>query len=171
MTPQFWVDGSSGDVELEKHIAKRFTEIWNRFESPKFRNEFRQTLEDKFFLFKTKNASYGSNNIAALGTKGIFVRIWDKVQRLRNLVWDDKKNPLADESIEDTFGDLAVYSIMAVVLLRGEWPKYQEPNFSKEPDQLKEALNKQVYDKDRFYPPYSNEGLEKLRARMENGDK
>ncbi len=120
------VDGKSGDRQLEEYIARAYMEIYERFKSPEFDKAFQDLLVDRFELFKRKQASYGSNNIAALGMKGVFVRIWDKVQRLRNLVWLDKPNTIDDESIEDTFGDLAVYSMMAIVLKRGEWPEYYE---------------------------------------------
>lgn len=132
MRPQFWVDGTSGDKDLEEVIAKRYQEIWQRFKSAGFERDFAKYLEEKFELFKKKQASYGPNNIAALGMRGIFVRIWNKVQRLRNLVWEGKANTIEDESIEDTFGDLAVYSIMAVVLMRGQWPAYNDEPLSED---------------------------------------
>jgi hypothetical protein len=100
-------DGSSGDVELEKHMAN--------------------LMAEKFELFKKKQKSYGSNNIAALGERGIFIRIWDKVQRLKNLVYDEKPNLLNDESIEDTWGDLGIYSFMAILERQGKWPEFDEP--------------------------------------------
>jgi len=98
-------DGSSGDIELEKHMAK--------------------LMAEKFELFKRKQKSYSSNNIAAFGERGIFVRVWDKLQRLKNLVWDNQPNPLNDESIEDTWGDLGIYSFMAILERQGKWPEYK----------------------------------------------
>lgn len=107
---QLKCDGSSGDVELEKYMA--------------------QLMVEKFNLFKKKQFSYGPNNIAALGERGIFVRMWDKLQRLKNLVWDNQPNPLQDESIEDTWGDLGIYAFMAILERQGKWPEYVEEDLN-----------------------------------------
>lgn len=129
-------DGTSGDVELEKNVARVYQEVYERFKGEEFDKQFRELLEDRFLLFKRKQASYGPNNIAALGEKGIFVRIWDKVQRLRNLMWFEKPNTIEDESIEDTLSDLAVYAMMTVVLRRGQWPEYLEPPLELPPSDI-----------------------------------
>jgi hypothetical protein len=42
--------------------------------------------------------------------------------RLYRLVWQEKDNPLNDETIEDTFLDILVYSAIAVLLIRNKWP-------------------------------------------------
>lgn len=60
---------------------------------------------------------YGTGNILGFREKGIVVRIWDKVNRLKNLVWGDKE--AKGERVEDTFVDLAGYSIIALMLRRG----------------------------------------------------
>lgn len=99
-------NGASGDTGLEE--------------------DFAELLAIQFELFKRKQASYGPHNVGAFQERGIFVRVWDKVQRLRRLVWDNKPNPLNDENIEDTWMDLANYSIMAILCRRGQWPDYVE---------------------------------------------
>ena len=121
------IDGTSGDKQLEERVAETYQAVWVRFNSPEFKRDFEEFLESRFEQFKKKQASYGPNNIAALGEKGLFVRMWDKVQRLRNLLWLEKPNTIEDESIEDTLGDLAVYSIMTVIFRRGYWPEYNDP--------------------------------------------
>ena len=68
-----------------------------------------------------KNSDYGNDNIGTLGIKGVFVRVWDKVSRLKNLVWLGKENQVKDESIEDTFFDLANYAIISLIVKRGKW--------------------------------------------------
>jgi hypothetical protein len=79
-------------------------------------------MQQSFELFKRKNSSYGTDNIAALGVKGIFVRLWDKVNRLKTLVWFGGHNPLNDETISDTFQDISVYALIALLILKGSWP-------------------------------------------------
>ena len=50
--------------------------------------------------------------------KGCLVRMSDKWSRLVSLVGKDGKHAVVGESIEDTLQDLAVYSIIALALLR-----------------------------------------------------
>lgn len=66
-----------------------------------------------------KQRDYGSSNIAAFGEYGVMVRVWDKVSRLRNLL-QNVKDP-ANESVEDTWLDLANYAIIGLLCRRGEW--------------------------------------------------
>lgn len=68
-----------------------------------------------------KNNDYGDDNIGALGVRGIFVRLWDKLSRLKELVWLNKEQKVLDEKIEDTLKDLANYAIIMLIFLRGKW--------------------------------------------------
>jgi len=96
------IDGTSGNIELE--------------------TQFATLLVEQFETFKKKQASYGSGNIAAFGEKGVLIRSNDKLQRLINLVWKDKDNPLKDESIDDTWSDLSIYATIARLVRVGRWP-------------------------------------------------
>lgn len=96
------VDGSSGNSELEKEMVTLMTRA--------------------FELFKRKQASYGSENIAEFGEKGVLIRVHDKIKRLVRLVWHSVKNPL-DETINDTWMDIAVYALIAVLVREGKWPE------------------------------------------------
>ena len=63
----------------------------------------------------SKQHDYGHDNILAFRERGLIVRLWDKIARLKNLLWvmnDDPKN----ESIEDTFTDIAGYAIIGLML-------------------------------------------------------
>lgn len=71
-------------------------------------------------LLERKQADYGSNNIAKFGTKGVLVRVSDKVERLVNLTWDNDKEPNF-ESVEDTWRDIAGYAILALLELNKDW--------------------------------------------------
>lgn len=61
-----------------------------------------------------KNHDYGGS-VFELGTKGIFVRMWDKMARLKQLVWLTVQPKVKDESIEDTIRDLVGYGILWLV--------------------------------------------------------
>ena len=64
-----------------------------------------------------KQKDYGQENILAFGDKGIVVRLWDKASRLKNLVWSGRSPK--NESITDTYRDIAGYAIIAIMLERG----------------------------------------------------
>ena len=52
---------------------------------------------------------------------GLLLRMNDKMERLKNLFYDDGID-LADESFEDTLLDLANYCVIALMVRNGEWP-------------------------------------------------
>jgi hypothetical protein len=77
--------------------------------------------------------NYGPGNIAvgtSLSTKedihlsltGLFFRINDKIQRIKQLVVFNKPD-VVGEAVEDTFQDLSVYGIIAQIVGRGKWAK------------------------------------------------
>jgi len=75
-------------------------------------------------LLLKKHKDYGSSNIAdAPGgpLNGLRVRIHDKTARINNLI-DSGAKP-ENESLEDSFKDLANYAIIALMVLRGKWSK------------------------------------------------
>lgn len=71
-------------------------------------------------LMVAKHSDYGPGNIDALGERGIFVRVWDKVNRLKRLVWEDRRVHV-EETVEDTWTDLANYGVIALMVKRGWW--------------------------------------------------
>tara|TARA_Y100000593_G_C4234826_1_gene298953 strand:+ start:436 stop:729 length:294 start_codon:yes stop_codon:yes gene_type:complete len=62
-----------------------------------------------------KQHDYGHDNILAFREQGLIVRLWDKLARLKNLIWVNPDNP-KNESIEDTFTDIAGYAIIGLML-------------------------------------------------------
>ena len=74
----------------------------------------REILADMYKQFKQKHADYGGS-VFAMGEKGVFVRVFDKVKRLETLVWKGQKAQVKDETIRDTWEDLAVYAILGLV--------------------------------------------------------
>jgi len=73
-------------------------------------------------IMAAKQHDYGSDNITALGVRGVFVRMWDKINRLKTLVWMGAK-PQVEETVDDTLLDIANYAIIALLVRRGEWGK------------------------------------------------
>jgi hypothetical protein len=70
-------------------------------------------------LLDTKQRDYGSGNISAFGEKGIVVRMNDKIERLKTLVWNDKSPE--HEKVEDTWLDIANYGVIGLLCHRGQW--------------------------------------------------
>lgn len=72
-------------------------------------------------LMMRKQADYGPGNIADYGVLGVAVRINDKSQRLKNLL--TKNRQPTNESMRDTFMDLANYGLIGLMLIDGDWGK------------------------------------------------
>jgi len=100
---------------------------------PETTKEFKKILNEQYELFCKKQLNYGPENIS-VGTKlstpdeirvsltGIWFRVNDKIQRLKQLVLLSKKD-MVGESIDDSFVDLSVYGIIAQIVSRGKWAK------------------------------------------------
>ena len=76
-------------------------------------NEVTSELKE---LMVRKQADYGHQNITDFGEYGVLVKANDKICRLKNLL--GKKEP-KNESIEDSWIDLANYAIIALMLRKG----------------------------------------------------
>lgn len=100
---------------------------------PETTKEFKKILNEQYELFCKKQLNYGPENIS-VGTKlatpdeikvsltGIWFRVNDKIQRLKQLVLLSKAD-LVGESIADSFVDMSVYGIIAQIVSRGKWGK------------------------------------------------
>lgn len=70
-------------------------------------------------LVVKKQGDYGPSNIleAPYGPEaGLTVRLWDKISRLKNLTQKSVPN---NESIEDTYTDIAGYAMIALMVRNG----------------------------------------------------
>lgn len=100
---------------------------------PETTAEFKKILKEQYEIFCKKQMNYGPDNIS-VGTKletpeeiklsltGLWFRMNDKIQRLKQLVLLSKPDTVG-ESIEDTYQDLSVYNIIAQIVARGKWAK------------------------------------------------
>jgi len=75
-----------------------------------------------------KHKDYGPDNILVFKEQGLIVRMWDKIGRLKHLLW--KQKVPKHESIEDSFKDLAGYAIIGLMLQREcfEFPIEEDKN-------------------------------------------
>jgi hypothetical protein len=69
-------------------------------------------------IMDTKQQDYGSNNISAFGEFGVLVRLNDKMERLKHL---NKMPSVKNESIDDTYLDIANYAVIAMLIRRNLW--------------------------------------------------
>lgn len=75
-------------------------------------------------LLLKKHKDYGPKNISGApggALNGLLVRMTDKMARLEHLHYN-KQDP-ENESLRETFMDLANYGLIAVLVLDGEWPQ------------------------------------------------
>jgi hypothetical protein len=102
-------------------------------EYPEMTDEFKRLMFTQYELFCLKQSNYGPNNISVgtnletaedkkLSLTGLWFRMNDKIQRLKQLVVLSKEDSVG-ESIEDTFQDLSVYGIIAQIVSNGKWAK------------------------------------------------
>ena len=95
---------------------------------------FKALQHDNYQLFAAKQLCYGPGNIS-MGTRletdedkrlaltALVIRMNDKCQRLINLVVKQNNNTLQDESVIDTFMDLSIYGLIAMIVNDGTWGK------------------------------------------------
>ena len=86
----------------------------------KIAHEYYQFSED---VLVKKQSDYGPTNISRSPggpLNGLRVRMHDKISRINNLI-DSGATP-ENESLKDSFLDLANYSVIAMMVLDGKWP-------------------------------------------------
>ena len=126
-----------GLLDRKKKIESSIKQdsIIRTFESeyPELAEEFITIQKEMYKMFAAKHLDYGLQNISLGGdlTKekdkkfsltGLAIRLTDKVSRLRNLLINGK-NFVKGEGIEDTFIDMANYSIIGLLVGRDKWKK------------------------------------------------
>ncbi len=100
---------------------------------PQTCEEFKVILDEMYQTFCKKQRNYGPGNISvgtSLETKediklsltGLWFRKTDKINRLKQLVVLGQPDEVG-ESIDDTYQDLAVYSIISQLVTRNKWAK------------------------------------------------
>ena len=103
-------------------------------EWPVLTAEFRRLQREQYELFLKKQHDYGPGNISVgtmlqteeeiqLSLTGLWFRMNDKIQRLKNLLMSGRDNAVQGEPMEDAFLDVSNYGIMATIVKNGKWGK------------------------------------------------
>ena len=110
-------------------IIKQMEQEW-----PEMTEEFKKIQRQQYVLFLHKQHDYGPGNISVgtqlqtedeihLSLTGLWFRMNDKIQRLKNLLMNKRESAVKDEPMEDAYLDVSNYGIMATIVSRGKWGK------------------------------------------------
>jgi len=103
-------------------------------EWPEMTEEFKRLQREQYELFCRKQHDYGPGNISVgtqlvtseevhLSLTGLWFRMNDKIQRLKNLLMGGRDNAVEGEPLEDAYLDVSNYGIMATIVKNGKWGK------------------------------------------------
>ena len=118
------------DYTKEKTYCNDVDELLDRY--PDIHKAYEQISKEQFHLFARKMLDYGKGNIS-VGTNldtpeeekvaltGLWFRMNDKIQRLKQLVLLNKDPKVKAESVKDTFQDLSIYGIIAQIVKNKQW--------------------------------------------------
>ena len=111
-------------MDIVKQMEKKYPEMFG---------DFKKIIDEQYDTFVKKQHDYGPGNImlggsvdneedVSLALKGITIRLNDKINRLVTLLLKSNREP-QNESVLDTFKDIAVYSVIAQVVANKKWGK------------------------------------------------
>ena len=114
------------EVDMDKVDPVKYIEE----EYPETAKSFKEIQREQYELFCKKQMDYGPKNISVgtdlrtdedvkLSLTGLWFRINDKIERLKQLVVLDKT--AQNEPMIDAFSDLSVYGIIAQIVHRKKW--------------------------------------------------
>lgn len=92
-------------------------------EMAQFKNDALEIYADALDILVKKQIDYGPKNISNVPggpMMGLAVRLHDKISRLANLL-ENNIDP-NNESIEDTFLDIANYGMIGLMITKEKWP-------------------------------------------------
>ena len=96
---------------------------WCEDNYPEMTTKYKEIMMKQYIMFCKKHRNYGTGNInvgtnldtdndVKLALTGLWFRLNDKIQRLKQLVVNGEPDTVG-ESSEDTFQDLSIYGIIA----------------------------------------------------------
>ena len=117
------------EISLQEDEAVAYCEK----EYPETCKEFKRIMTEQYVLFCKKQKNYGPGNISVgtdlksdgdvkLSLTGLWFRINDKIQRLKQLIILGHKDNVGESEL-DTFQDLSVYGIIAQLVSAKVWGK------------------------------------------------
>lgn len=80
---------------------------------------YKQVLDELYTMFLKKHKDYGKGNILSVGELGISLRVTEKIERIKHLLM--QSGGPANESIDETWTDIAVYAILAKLHRSGKF--------------------------------------------------
>jgi hypothetical protein len=113
-------NGNYGESSLH---GESYTKDGDSSTDSKFLDDTEDVFNELYRLLISKHKDYGPTNISKSPggpVNGLRVRMWDKFARINHLI-DSGKGP-QNESLEDSFKDMANYAIIGLLVLRGQWP-------------------------------------------------
>jgi hypothetical protein len=104
---------------------------WCEEKYPEIATEYKNIMMEQYILFCKKHRNYGTSNINVgtnlktegdikLSLTGLWFRMNDKIQRLKNLVVLGEPDTVG-ESVADTLKDLSVYGIISQIVQQGKF--------------------------------------------------
>ena len=110
-------------------VVKQMEKEW-----PEMTKELKRLQHEQYVLFLHKQHDYGPGNFSVgtqlvtteeikLSLTGLWFRMNDKIQRLKNLLMSGRENAVEGEPMEDAFLDVSNYGIMATIVKNGKWGK------------------------------------------------
>mgnify|MGYP003127729177 FL=1 len=99
---------------------------WCEKSYPELCTEYKKIMMEQYILFCKKHRNYGTGNVnvgtnletdsdVKLALTGLWFRLNDKIQRLKNLVVLGEPDTVG-EALEDTFQDLSIYGIIGQIV-------------------------------------------------------
>ena len=92
---------------------------WCEKSYPELCTEYKKIMMEQYVMFCKKHRNYGCGNInldtdndVKLALTGLWFRLNDKIQRLKQLVVLGEPDTVG-ESVQDTFQDMSIYGIIA----------------------------------------------------------
>ena len=99
---------------------------WCEQKYPELTQEYKKIMMEQYVMFCKKHRNYGTGNINVgtnletnndikLALTGLWFRLNDKIQRLKQLVVLGEPDTVGESSL-DTFQDLSIYGIIAQIV-------------------------------------------------------
>ena len=125
--------GGNANMNEPEPVKDDIIEMMEK-EWPEMTSEFKKLQREQYELFLHKQHDYGPGNISVgtqlqtpeeiqLSLTGLWFRMNDKIQRLKNLLMSGRGNAVEGEPMEDAFLDVSNYGIMATIVKNGKWGK------------------------------------------------
>tara|TARA_B110000858_G_scaffold151028_1_gene171916 strand:+ start:1220 stop:1597 length:378 start_codon:yes stop_codon:yes gene_type:complete len=121
---------SERDLSTSKQYTSDLVELQERY--PDIYKAYTEISMEQFQLFAKKMLDYGKGNISVgsnldtpeeekVALTGLWFRMNDKIQRLKQLVLLSREAKVTTESVKDTFQDLSIYGIIAQIVKNKQW--------------------------------------------------